>query len=650
MKFKTKPALALASAIGVAMPLAVHADEAPEATVVITGARFPGLEALQPIGATVITRDAIRQAGVNDVNQAIRKIGGVFGRQSLDASPDFALDLRGFGTNGAQNMVILLDGVRLNENELANATLSTIPIDTVERIEIVRGGSSVLYGEGATGGVIQIVTRKDARYARPGTHGAVFGEAGQFRERDLRASLAHQAGALVFDAAAARQDNGNYRANSAFRQTSVAAGVQVAYEGGRAGLRLQSARQDTRLPGSLSLAQFQSDPRQTLTPKDFGALDSDRVDAFADYRVGEFELAAELSHRARDVDSNYWFGTVASVTKYEGRQDQFSPRLRWLRKLGGGRLNELVAGIDVSDWKRKTTSDYSLADASQKSKALYLRDELRFDPVHDGRVALGLRREIFDKDYVDAMAGGVADNGVQGQNAWEAQGSYRVLPRLELTARAGQSYRVANVDENSFRTSLSLLKLQVSHDLEFGASWGDAERKLDVRVFRHALDHEIFYDPTAFANTNLDPTRRQGFEVDAETALAANWRASAHLQHVNASFTGGPNAGRAMVLVPNNVLTARLGWLPGDGQSADFGAQWVGRQRYGSDFDNRCAARMPAYLTLDARYARRLGPWELAVSGLNLADRRYFSYAYGCQSGIYPSDGRQLKLSARYAF
>ena len=646
----SKKPLALACAIAVSLPFAARADEPAPTTVVITGSRFPSAESLEPIGATVITRDEIRQAGVNDVNQAIRKIGGVFGRQSLDSSPDFALDLRGFGTNGPQNMVIMVDGVRLNENELVSSVLSTIPIDTVERIEITRGGSSVLYGEGATGGVIQIVTRKDPRYAQAGTHGSVFGEAGQLRQRDLRASLSHVTGQLSFDAAVARQDNGNYRANSDFTQNSLSAGVQVGYTGGRAGIRVESARQDSRLPGALSMAQFQANPRQTQTPNDFGSLDTDRVNAFAEYRVGEVDLAAELSHRERDASLNYFFGPDLSVTQYDGRQTQFSPRARWLHTLDGGMLNELVAGIDVIDWKRKTVSSYSLSDASQKSKAVYLRDELRFDPAHDGRVALGVRREIFDKDYVDAMLGGVPDNGSQGQNAWEAQGSYRVLPQLELTARAGQSYRVANVDENSFRTSLSLLKVQTSHDLEFGASWGDAARKVSARVFQHKLDNEIFYDPTAFANTNLDPTRRRGVEIDAEAELSATWRATAHLQHVNAKFTEGPNAGREMVLVPKNVLTARLNWLPGNGQSADFGAQWVDRQRYGSDFDNRCAATMPSYVTFDARYAVKLGPWEVAVNGLNLADRHYFSYAYGCQSGIYPSDGRQLKLSARYDF
>ncbi len=649
MNSKQKPALALACAIAVSIPVSAHADEPAPATVVITGSRFPSPETLQPIGATVITQDEIRSAGVNDVNAAIRKIGGVFGRQSLDSSPDFALDLRGFGTNGAQNMVIMVDGVRLNENELASPVLSTIPIDTVERIEIVRGGSSVLYGEGATGGTIQITTRQAANRAQQGTHGSVFAEGGQFRERDVRASLSHVAGNISADLAVARQDNGNYRKNSDFTQNSVSAGVQAGFTGGRVGVRVESARQDSRLPGSLTLAQFQADPRQTQTPNDFGALDTDRIDAFAEYRLGQVDLAAELSHREREAESNYYFGSAASITRYKGRQNQFSPRARWLGDMGGMQ-NELVAGIDVIDWQRKTTSDYSLADASQKSKALYLRDELRFDPAHNGRLALGARREIFDKDYVDAMLGGVADNGSQAQNAWEAQGSYAVLPQLTLYARAGQSYRVANVDENSFRTSLSLLKVQTSHDLELGATLGDAARKLTARVFRHNLDNEIFYDPTAFANTNLDPTRREGLEIDAEAQLAPAWRATAHLQHVNARFTAGPNAGREMVLVPKNVVTARLAWQPGGGQSVDAGVQWVDGQRYGSDFDNSCAARMPSYVTFDARYAVKLGPWEVAASGLNLADRRYFSNAFGCQSGIYPSDGRQLKLSARYNF
>jgi iron complex outermembrane receptor protein len=645
--------VALACAIVLTLSAsAVRAQDDIPSTVVITGARFPSVETLRPIGATVITQDDIRRAGANDVNSAIRKIGGVFGRQSLDSSPDFALDLRGFGTNSAQNMVIMVDGVRLNENELANTVLSTIPIDTVERIEITRGGGSVLYGEGATGGVIQITTRRNVA---PGLHGSVFAEGGSFHEHDVRASLSQTAGDVSADIAVARQGSNNYRRNSDFDQTTASLNLQTRFTGGRAGIHVESARQDTRLPGALTLAQFDADPRQASTPNDFGSLNTDRANVFAEYRLGAVDLAADLSHRERNVRSNYL--SFGSNNAYDGRQDQFSPRARWLSDVGG-MLNELVGGLDFTRWKRKTTSSFSDADASQSAKAVYLRDELRFDPAHEGRIALGARHELFDKNYVDPLAGAKPEDRSQSQNAWEVQASYRVHPLVEVYAKAGQSYRMANADENSYRSSVDILKPQTSHDLEFGTTLrhapGDDSRTLTARVFRHRLHDEIYYDPTANggwgANTNLDPTERKGFEIDAEALLSAGWRASAHVQHVLARFTQGPDKGRELVLVPKNVVTARLAWVPGTGQSADVGAQWVDSQRYGGDFANDCTARIPSYTTFDARYGIKLGAWEIAATGLNLADKHYFSNAFACKGGIYPSDGRQLKLSARYDF
>jgi iron complex outermembrane receptor protein len=326
--------------------------------------------------------------------------------------------------------------------------------------------------------------------------------------------------------------------------------------------------------------------------------------------------------------------------------------VRYLSSIGG-MLNELVAGVDLVRWNRKTTSDFSLADASQTSKGVYLRDELRWDKRNNGRLAIGARHEVFDKDFVDPLGMSSApERSSQSQNAWDVQGSFDVLPGVGLHAKAGQSYRMPNVDENSYRSTPGVLKAQASHDLELGTTLGGEERQLALRLFRHQLRDEIFFDPTIGwgANTNLDPTRRQGFEIDAQSAITALWRVTAHLQHVQAKFTEGPNAGREMVLVPRNVVTARLAWVPGDGQTADLGAQWVSSQRFGDDFTNSCAARIPSYATLDARYARKLGPWELAVAGSNLADRKYYSNAFSCRAGIYPSDGRQLKLSARYDF
>jgi iron complex outermembrane receptor protein len=652
------PAMALA-----ATPDAPDAPDAPAGdipTVLVTGSRFANPAALAPIGATVISADEIRRAGATDVNQAIRKVGGVFGRQSLDASPDFSLDLRGFGTNSAQNMVVLLDGVRLSENELSNPVLSTIPIDTVERIEIVRGGSSVLYGDGATGGIIQIITKR-ANAATDRTSGSASVEVGSLRSYDLRASAARSYQGVAVDAAIDQQATNNDRANSRYHGTSFSGGAQWQLGTGRLALRVDSARQQSRFPGSLTEAQFNADPHQSLTPNDFGSVDSDRVSALLEQRFGGVDFAAELSHREKSVRAHYvadfGFGPSISDSLYNTWQTQFSPRLR-LASQYGAIDNELVAGIDLQRWKRATTSSFSLAEARQDAKAVYARDEVRFGGAYNARLSAGVRHEVFDKDYTDALSYPVPanDHTSQSQNAWDLQASVAPVANLTMHAKAGQSYRLATADENSFRPSVSVLQPQTSHDLELGADWRQANVQLGARVFRHRLVNEIYYDPTVpvngffGANTNLDPTERRGVEIDGALRFAPGWQATVHAQHLKATFTQGPNSGRELTLVPKNVVTARIGWTSSAGQSADLGAQWVDRQRFGSDFANACDAVIPGHTTFDGRFAQRLGRWELALAGTNLADKRFTSNAFSCRAGIYPSDGRQVKLSARYDF
>jgi len=642
------------SLLGNASALAQQSSDKTLPPVVVSSTRFENNIEPGPIGATIITADQIREAGVNNVNEAIRKIAGVYGRQNLNGTQDYALDLRGFGSTSSQNMVVLVDGIRLSENEGVNPLLSSVPIELVERIEIIRGGSSVLYGEGATAGVINVITKR----ARPNAQGgSLVGEAGSYGHRELRASAAKSWDSLALDANIGELRTDNYRANNALRQRNFSGGLQWGDAQGRIGLRVDALRQDSRLPGSLKWDQFNADPRQTNTPNDFGSNDTDRYTLFADRKLGAYELAAELSQRTKTAKGHY----VSSFGIYDAKADsqvtQFSPRIRHVA-MHEGWANELVGGIDLARWSRTTASDFagapsSRANAFQNSRALYVRDEIK---GKQARIALGVRHENFDKDSVDPVspARGTYTKSF-GMNAWELQGSYAIVPAVELFAKAGQSYRVANVDENAFTpTPGAPLEPQTSHDLEGGVTIRNASSKATVRYFQHSLKNEIFYNPLAFANVNLDPTRRRGVELEASSVLSRTLSLTANAQHVSAEFTDGPYAGKEMVLVPRNIATVRMTWLPTARQTADLGVQWVDTQRYGGDFSNACSGRIPSYTTLDARYAIRMGGWELAVIGTNLTGRDYFSSAYGAcnigNSGIYPDPGRQLRLSARLDF
>jgi iron complex outermembrane receptor protein len=634
--------LALVSALStltIAPAYAQANDDKTLAPVVVTASRFANDPAFAPIGASVITSEQIREAGVGNVNEAIRKIGGVYGRQNLYGTQDYSLDLRGFGATSDNNMVVLLDGVRLSENEQAQALLASIPIESVERIEIVRGGSSVLYGEGATGGTIQVITKRpQAGQMR----GSLVGSVGNYGHRALSASVAKGLGNLGIDATISTTHDDNFRRNNDAEQNNFSGGIQWSANGDRLGARIDLARQNNRFPGSLTYAQYQADPRQASTPNDFGSFDTDRFTLFGEKRLGAFELAADLSHRTRSSE----FFAFGALTTYDSKVTQFSPRIRHLSK-SGTVSNEFVAGLDIARWSRIRNSSFAKDDATQRSEAFYFRDELK---VGDARVALGARHEQFDKETVDPVPFNANYRKSDSLNAWSLEGAYALRPAVNVFAKIGTSYRIPNVDDSAFLSAP--LNPQTSHDTELGASLGDVNQgKLTVRMFRHRLKNEIMYDASRFANANLDPTRREGIEIEASARVAPAFTLSATLQHVSAKFTGGRNAGNEVVLVPNNTATLRLNWLPGTGHSADVGVQWVDSQRYGGDFANTCSARIPSFATVDARYAIRAGAWEFAVSGANLTDEKYFTNAFGaCRSGIYPDPGRMLKISARMDF
>ena len=98
---------------------------------------------------------------------------GVPGRLDLYGGGDYALDLRGFGITADSNQVVVVDGIRINEADLGGTRLAGISIDSVERIEVIRGSGAVLYGEGATGGVIVITTKAGRGTARKKSGGCL---------------------------------------------------------------------------------------------------------------------------------------------------------------------------------------------------------------------------------------------------------------------------------------------------------------------------------------------------------------------------------------------------------------------------------------------------------------------------------------------
>lgn len=629
--------LAAAASLAASAPLA--AQTLPETRV--TATRFAEPAASLPLGVSVITADEIRASGATTVNDAIVRLLGVPGRQDLFNGGDTSIDLRGFGATADANQVVILDGIRLSEGDSSGPRLAGIPIESIERIEVLRGSGAVLYGEGATGGVIVITTKAGAARQRA-TGATLYGAVGSEQSSDVRASGTLNAGnGFVVDADAQKRRTDGFRDNGASHTEAGSVTGQWSNSWLRLGARYAQDDLHAGLPGALTAQQYADNPRQSTTPDDRVSIRNSRGSVFATADVGTWQLAFDAAERQKELRSIN-FGVFPF--DYDVDAHNYALRGRQEVKLGTA-TNILVLGLDRNEWKRTSVTNSS--DAAQDANAFYAKDDVVF--AQGTRLSLGARSERIHKD-----SGGVALDDTQ--NAWELGLSHPLTTAWTAWFRIGHSYRLPNADEFTFTRPGEMLQPQTSQDTEAGARWSYAAGKVEARLFHSALTNEIGFDPNAVtpffgANVNFDPTRREGLEVDWNHAITSALGVRVNGIVRRATFRSGPYQGKDVPLVPRESLAVRGDWTPVAGHHLNAGVNWVSSQH--PDFQNTCT--MPSYVTADARYAWHFrANAELALGVTNLFDRKFYTQAFGCAGGtttsIYPEPGRQFTASVRVQF
>lgn len=633
---------AVFAAVAAVLPCAFaqNSHTLPPMTVIAT--RFAEPAQPLPFGVTVISADEIRASGAATVNEALMRVAGVVGRQDFFGAGEYSLDLRGFGATADTNQVVVVDGLRVSESDLGGTRLSGIPIESVERIEILRGSGAVLYGEGATGGVIIITTRAGAGRDRRNA-ASVYVGAGSFGLREGRGTATLATGPFSLDVSVQKRDADNHRDNFASRTDAASITAQWYGDWLRVGARASQDSLDTGLPGALTAAQYAVNPGQSTAPNDSGSIRNERASVFVHAETGNWRLAVDAGQRdkrLRSMNSGFAYDYDVSATA-------FNLNARNESRFGGG-TNVLVLGASHDKWQRDVLGAFG-STATQSSRALFARDD--FTMAGGTRIAVGARTEKIAKENTNSASG--TSNRM---HAWEFGVSHPVHPGVTAYGRVGRSYRLANVDEFSFTSPGAVLRPQVSRDMELGTRWAQGAGSVDARLYRSELENEIGFNPAApgaffpGANVNFDRTRRQGLEVDASYAVTSAFGLRLNAAVRDATFLDGPYPGKDVPLTPRHTVAIRADWKPAAGHRVTGGVNWVSSQH--PDFNNAC--KMPAYATVDARYAFQTKAVELSLGVTNMLDRKYYTQAFGCAAGvttsIYPDAGRAFVASVRASF
>ncbi len=577
------------------------------ADVVVTAEAVPQPESALGVSATVVDRAEIDRSRATSAADLLRRVPGLDVSQGGGPGGVTSLFLR--GTNSNQTLV-LVDGAEVNSPFFGGVDLATLSTANVERIEVVRGPFSALYGSEAIGGVVRILTRRAAGAGLVANGSVAAGNAGT-REGTLSASWG--GGPVEVTAGFRRTTVGGDLPNEFFAATGVSAGFDVALgPDGRAGLTVRRESSRTGIPFS------GSDP----TPRRFTTADTTLVTV--PFSVG---LSRSVSLEAA--------GTWAEDRPtYGDPDDPFGYTFSETRaRRAGGRLvvthaagpNRVSAG---ADWQRTSVTSedsygVSLDGEATTTWALFVEDRLAL-LGEKLAVTAGVRRD-------EHSAFGAATSP-RVALAW------RPVPALKLRAAAGSAFRSPTTGELYYPFSGNpALQPERSVSWEAGAEWTllpGRDLVLEATVYRNDVRDLIRYDFASQANVNVGRARMSGVEASLRGGLTDLLSARVSYAYLDAEDR---DTGLPLLRRPRHRASATLAASLPRGASAELTGLFVGAR---DDVDAATFARVtsPSYLRLDLaatgpRLLEHVAPF---VRVTNLLGREYVEVAG------YPSPGRRF--------
>jgi iron complex outermembrane receptor protein len=598
-----------------------------------------------PANVTVITSEDIRRSGASTVQDALSKAEGVTvsDQQGFGLGSDSTLNLRGVANSARTNALVLVDGIRQNRITGDDVHWQAIPIDDIERIEILRGGAGVMYGEGALAGVINIVLKRRAHGRLDTEHTA---EIGSYGWQKYHAGVRGWSEPFGYGVGLTRRLVDGYRESSASRNSTVTmhADWALAPETAAA-VRVIHSEDVTGFPGLLTQRQTEQDRRQ---PNAFHGVNS-----------------TELDQASVELTAAPWPGVSSALTLFWRRQLQhssdsiafnaftvtpsrgalFRTRSRWT---AGVVENLLVSGIELTQDKAVTGDRDAFSGPDSESNRAGYGVALVDTVTAWDRVSLsgGLR---FDKSRYEEAISFPDFTGSLRFEGWSPTVGVMVTAvpgQLELFSSYGRPFKAPNVDDFSSRIgsmfrSNADLKPQQADSYELGARFRIRAVRMHATAFYTRIDREILFNPFTSTNENFD-TRRFGTEL----GMRGEWpdrrlRGYATYTFLDGEFRKGAFTGNTIPGAPEHTLHAGAGVSPLDGLWIDLDWTLVADAVRFNDVRNQLAgADNYGVLDLTCRYAvprlRGLDWAEMSayVTIRNLTNEEYVTYQSSDGSAI----------------
>jgi iron complex outermembrane recepter protein len=593
-----------ASLLGLAFTPSASAAESIELNeITVKSNRLERKESETTYASEIHTANDIEASGSATLYDFLAK------QTSLNVLPSFgnkltpSINLRGFGNeNGSQNVVITVDGQRLNNIDGQAQLLGAIPLANIERIEISKGSGSVIYGDGATSGAIQIYTKKKTGVTASTSLGN-FGQQNSYINAGISEEFIDLSFSLAHDSVDgfSKKDATGHRDQSTSKTQNVKLAIKPID-----GLRLiaegTSSRNDIRYISPLTRAQFRDNPRNvglnflgdpsTFTQQD---LDTNQWKVGGDYQINS-ALSFSAIHFQEDKTSAF----PGFVSKYDYRGNDISLNFN-------DEIVNAIIGYQDFEGDRKTADNTTTKD----NQAIYINTE--YHPIwlnENLTLSAGARQERISYQFQPINGNKLKDN--ENLNAWDIGANYRFSKALSAFANYNKSYQAPDIDR-FFAQDFSgfpivttqfngFIKPAEAKTLNIGLNYLTERNRLKITAFYADLNNEFFLLKPAFFNRNLDKSYKYGVEINdffrfnnqLNASLIYNFtRAIVERENDDGNIIRNKNLPGA----PRHTLVANLNYQFLDAINLNLNHTWRAKAYAFDDFQNNFNQKQDNYST-----------------------------------------------------
>ncbi|MBU3637434.1 TonB-dependent receptor [Polynucleobacter sp. es-MAR-4] len=672
-----------------------------QSTVIVSGSRFQENLNEVPANVKVITRDEIDESSSNTIPQVLSQIGGLLvrGVNSSSLNLDASVDMGGFGPSGNSTTVVLVDGIRVNPIDSGSIDWQSIPIDSVERIEILQGGAGVQYGNGAVGGVINIITnggkkninQASSTYGTWGTliNNAIFKNTIEKTTYQLTANTSNTNGwrpntaanAYSVDAKILQDLGGNDRVfidgYYGYTNSQIASPVVgLVGSGNPLSVRPQNAGNNSTVNNS----GFRQGLTKTLSEAYVVELDTSYNNKTSFFYSPQADFFTSLDPN----NANYGYAGSAMNNKLQGWQFAASPRM----KANFAGFGTTIVGYDFSKANQAGSNSYSplsqgiinanvygqyynnltsdSQSASQINNSVYVMQRVPLGNILEA--SGGFRRQVqqasTNNTSISAANGTVSNTQQFAANAGDIALNANYLPGQRIYAKWNQSFRFPNIDEywgfaydaNGVGSTVfnGILQPQTTQTYEMGGNWTALSSKITSSIFKSMTQNEISYNPTTGYNYNsIYQTNRAGVLLDVSSNVLPSLNIGAGGKYQKSYYANGPYAGNSIPIVPDTILNARANYLISSKWTLGGVVNYVSNQYYDAGPNSYSdAPTMPSYVIGDVFTSYKLQAIEARLTVKNIGNAQYSSYggvsSFSGTHFYYPSEPRSVYLTLKY--